>query len=209
MEDMEEEDNIIEVKAILIGGHFVGKTSLINVTIGIQFDSDLKPTITSSYVEKKFIINQKKYLVKLWDTAGMEKFRTLNKLFYKDSQIVIFVYDITRKESFEELNFWTNEIRKELGENLVLGMAGNKIDLVDSEQVDESMARDYAQNINANFKLVSAKENPRIFISFLEELLNKYIGKNNNNDRITNKKGENIKINLNNNKNIRKSNGCC
>ena len=209
MEDMEEEDNIIEVKAILIGGHFVGKTSLINVTIGIQFDSDLKPTITSSYVEKKFIINQKKYLVKLWDTAGMEKFRTLNKLFYKDSQIVIFVYDITRKESFEELNFWTNEIRKELGENLVLGMAGNKIDLVDSEQVDESMARDYAQNINANFKLVSAKENPRIFISFLEELLNIYIGKNNNNDRITNKKGENIKINLNNNKNIRKSNGCC
>ena len=208
MEDMEEEDNIIEVKAILIGGHFVGKTSLINVTIGIQFDSDLKPTITSSYVEKKFIINQKKYLVKLWDTAGMEKFRTLNKLFYKDSQIVIFVYDITRKESFEELNFWTNEIRKELGENLVLGMAGNKIDLVDSEQVDESMARDYAQNINANFKLVSAKENPRIFISFLEELLNIYIGKNNNNDRITNKKGENIKINLNNNKNIRKSNGC-
>ena len=209
MEDMEEEDNIIEVKAILIGGHFVGKTSLINVTIGIQFDSDLKPTITSSYVEKKFIINQKEYLVKLWDTAGMEKFRTLNKLFYKDSQIVIFVYDITRKESFEELNFWTNEIRKELGENLVLGMAGNKIDLVDSEQVDESMARDYAQNINANFKLVSAKENPRIFISFLEELLNIYIGKNNNNDRITNKKGENIKINLNNNKNIRKSNGCC
>ena len=209
MEDMEEEDNIIEVKAILIGGHFVGKTSLINVTIGIQFDSDLKPTITSSYVEKKFKINQKKYLVKLWDTAGMEKFRTLNKLFYKDSQIVIFVYDITRKESFEELNFWTNEIRKELGENLVLGMAGNKIDLVDSEQVDESMARDYAQNINANFKLVSAKENPRIFISFLEELLNIYIGKNNNNDRITNKKGENIKINLNNNKNIRKSNGCC
>ena len=209
MEDMEEEDNIIEVKAILIGGHFVGKTSLINVTIGIQFDSDLKPTITSSYVEKKFIINQKKYLVKLWDTAGMEKFRTLNKLFYKDSQIVIFVYDITRKESFEELNFWTNEIRKELGENLVLGMAGNKIDLVDSEQVDESMARDYAKNINDNFKLVSAKENPRIFISFLEELLNIYIGKNNNNDRITNKKGENIKINLNNNKNIRKSNGCC
>ena len=209
MEDTEEEDNIIEVKAILIGGHFVGKTSLINVTIGIQFDSDLKPTITSSYVEKKFIINQKKYLVKLWDTAGMEKFRTLNKLFYKDSQIVIFVYDITRKESFEELNFWTNEIRKELGENLVLGMAGNKIDLVDSEQVDESMARDYAKNINANFKLVSAKENPRIFISFLEELLNIYIGKNNNNDRITNKKGENIKINLNNNKNIRKSNGCC
>jgi small GTP-binding protein len=209
MEEMEEIDNIIEVKAILIGGHYVGKTSLINVTIGIQFDSDIKPTITSSYVEKKFEIKQKKYLVKLWDTAGMEKFRTLNKLFYKDSQIVIFVYDITRKESFEELNFWTNEIRKELGENLVLGMAGNKIDLVDSEQVDESMARDYAKNINANFKLVSAKENPRIFISFLEELLNKYIGKNNNNDRITNKKGENLKINLNNNKNIRKSNGCC
>jgi small GTP-binding protein len=207
MEEMEEIDNIIEVKAILIGGHYVGKTSLINVTIGIQFDSDIKPTITSSYVEKKFEIKQKKYLVKLWDTAGMEKFRTLNKLFYKDSQIVIIVYDITRKESFEELNFWANEIKKELGEDLILGVAGNKIDLVDLEQVDESIARDYANNINANFKLVSAKENPRIFISFLEELLIKYIDKNNNN--ITNRKGKNLKINLKNNRNNRISNSCC
>ena len=207
MEEMEEIDNIIEVKAILIGGHYVGKTSLINVTIGIQFDSDIKPTITSSYVEKKFEIKQKKYLVKLWDTAGMEKFRTLNKLFYKDSQIVIIVYDITRKESFEELNFWTNEIKKELGEDLILGVAGNKIDLVDLEQVEESIARDYANNINANFNLVSAKENPRIFISFLEELLIKYIDKNNKN--ITNRKGKNLKINLNNNRNNRRSNNCC
>ena len=207
MEEMEGVDNFIEVKAILIGGHYVGKTSLINVTIGIQFDSDIKPTITSSYVEKKFEIKQKKYLVKLWDTAGMEKFRTLNKLFYKDSQIVIIVYDITRKESFEELNFWANEIKKELGEDLILGVAGNKIDLVDLEQVEESIARDYAKNINADFKLVSAKENPRIFISFLEELLIKYIDKNNNN--ITNRKGKNLKINLKNNKNNRRSNGCC
>ncbi len=204
---MEEEDNSIEVKAILIGGHFVGKTSLINVTIGIQFDSELKPTITSSYVEKEFYINQQKYLVKLWDTAGMEKYRTLNKLFYKNSKIVIFVYDITRKESFEELNFWTNEIKKELGENLILGIVGNKIDLVEIEQVDESLARDYAKNINADFKLVSAKDNPRIFISFLEELLNKYIGKNN--DRIMNKKGKNIKIKINNNKKNKKGQGCC
>ena len=204
---MEEEDNLIEVKAILIGGHFVGKTSLINVTIGIQFDSELKPTITSSYVEKEFYINQQKYLVKLWDTAGMEKYRTLNKLFYKNSKIVIFVYDITRKESFEELNFWTNEIKKELGENLILGIVGNKIDLVEIEQVDESLARDYAKNINADFKLVSAKDNPRIFISFLEELLNKYIGKNN--DRIMNKKGKNIKIKINNNKKNKKGQGCC
>jgi len=204
---MEEEDNSIEVKAILIGGHFVGKTSLINVTKGIQFDSELKPTITSSYVEKEFYINQQKYLVKLWDTAGMEKYRTLNKLFYKNSKIVIFVYDITRKESFEELNFWTNEIKKELGENLILGIVGNKIDLVEIEQVDESLARDYAKNINADFKLVSAKDNPRIFISFLEELLNKYIGKNN--DRIMNKKGKNIKIKINNNKKNKKGQGCC
>ena len=206
MEEMEEVDDITEIKAILIGGHFVGKTSLINVTIGIQFDSDLKPTITSSYVEKKFEIKEKKYLVKLWDTAGMEKFRTLNKLFYKNSQIVIFVYDITRKESFEELNFWVNEIKKELGEDPILGVVGNKIDLIDLEKVDESIARDYAKNINANFKLVSAKENPIIFISFLEEMLIKYIGKNNNS--ITNKKGKNLKINIKNNKK-RKSNGCC
>jgi len=133
MEELDEVDDTIEVKAILIGGHYVGKTSLINVTIGLKFDTNLKPTITSSYVEKKFIINQKKYLVKLWDTAGMERYRTLNKLFYKNADIVIFVYDITRKDTFDELNFWTSEIKKELGENLIMGLAGNKTDLVDIE----------------------------------------------------------------------------
>ena len=205
MEELDEVDDTIEVKAILIGGHYVGKTSLINVTIGLKFDTNLKPTITSSYVEKKFIINQKKYLVKLWDTAGMERYRTLNKLFYKNADIVIFVYDITRKDSFDELNFWTSEIKKELGENLILGLAGNKTDLVDIEEVDESIARDYAKNIKAEFKLVSAKENPDIFISFLNEMLIKYINKNQS--IITNRKGNNIKINMDRNK--KENKGCC
>ena len=207
MEELDEVDDTIEVKAILIGGHYVGKTSLINVTIGLKFDTNLKPTITSSYVEKKFIINQKKYLVKLWDTAGMERYRTLNKLFYKNADIVIFVYDITRKDSFDELNFWTSEIKKELGENLILGLAGNKTDLVDIEEVDESIARDYAKNIKAEFKLVSAKENPDIFISFLNEMLIKYINKNQS--IIANRKGNNIKINMDMNKNKKKDKGCC
>ena len=205
MEELDEVDDTIEVKAILIGGHYVGKTSLINVTIGLKFDTNLKPTITSSYVEKKFIINQKKYLVKLWDTAGMERYRTLNKLFYKNADIVIFVYDITRKDSFDELNFWTSEIKKELGENLILGLAGNKTDLVEIEEVDESIARDYAKNIKAEFKLVSAKENPDIFISFLNEMLIKYINKNQS--IITNRKGNNIKINMDRNK--KENKGCC
>ena len=205
MEELDEVDDTIEVKAILIGGHYVGKTSLINVTIGLKFDTNLKPTITSSYVEKKFIINQKKYLVKLRDTAGMERYRTLNKLFYKNADIVIFVYDITRKDSFDELNFWTSEIKKELGENLILGLAGNKTDLVEIEEVDESIARDYAKNIKAEFKLVSAKENPDIFISFLNEMLIKYINKNQS--IITNRKGNNIKINMDRNK--KENKGCC
>lgn len=207
MEEIGEVNDTIEVKAILIGGHYVGKTSLINVTIGLQFDTNLKPTITSSYVEKEFIINQKKYLVKLWDTAGMERYRTLNKLFYKNADIVIFVYDITRKDSFDELNFWTSEIKKELGENLILGLAGNKTDLIDIEEVDESIARDYAKKIKAEFKLVSAKENPDIFIRFLNEMLIKYINKNQS--TITNRKGNNIKINMNKNKNKNKDKGCC
>lgn len=206
MEELDEVDDTIEVKAILIGGHYVGKTSLINVTIGLKFDTNLKPTITSSYVEKKFIINQKKYLVKLWDTAGMERYRTLNKLFYKNADIVIFVYDITRKDTFDELNFWTSEIKKELGENLILGLAGNKTDLVDIEEVDESIARDYAKNIKAEFKLVSAKENPDIFISFLNEMLIKYINKNQS--IITNRKGNNLKIDMDI-RNSKKMKGCC
>ena len=76
-----------------------------------------------------------------------------------------------------DLEFWTNEINNFMENDHVIGIVGNKIDLFDIEEIDEFKARDYAKNKGAYFKLVSAKENPKVFSSFLEEMLIIYIKK--------------------------------
>ena len=68
-----------------------------------------------NFVEKKIYINDKYYDINIWDTAGQEIYRSCNKLFIKNSNIVIFVYDITNKKTFVELDYWYKIIEDELG----------------------------------------------------------------------------------------------
>ena len=96
--DEEEE----EIKVILVGETATGKTSLINTSIGLEFKDKTFSTQTNSISKKKITVKNKKYCINLWDTIGQEQFRSLTKIFMKDSKIVIFVYDITRKDTFNK-----------------------------------------------------------------------------------------------------------
>ena len=165
-----------EIKTILVGMSGTGKTNIINAMINLPFDSNSITTSTSSFMDKYIEIDKNKYHIELWDTAGQEKYKSLTKIFIKDSKIVIFVYDITRKESFKELDYWFKTIKDVLGDVPVLGIAGNKSDLFMKEQVKEEDAEKYAENKNVSFKLTSAK-NPLSFNNFLEDLLKQYITK--------------------------------
>ena len=166
-----------EIKVILVGESGTGKTSLINIAMGVKFVEGVEAsTSTASFVTKKIKIGGKSYSLNLWDTIGQEKFRSLTKIFIKDSKIVIFVYDITRLESFKGLDYWFKTIKEVLGDVPVLGIAGNKSDLFMKEQVKEEDAEKYAENKNVSFKLTSAK-NPLSFNNFLEDLLKQYITK--------------------------------
>ena len=118
-----------------------------------------------------------KFIVKLWDTIGQEKLRSMAKIFYKGAKIVIFVYDITTKKTFEELEYWVNEVKNSLGDEPICAIVGNKSDLIEEEEVDENTAREYAFNKELKFKIVSAKTNPKDFQLFLDELLNDFIQK--------------------------------
>ena len=165
-----------EIKVILIGESGTGKTSLINATMGLKFKDVLESTTTNSFSSKTITINNKEYVLNLWDTIGQEKFRSLTKIFIKDSKIVILVYDITRKASFNELNFWLKMIQDILGDEPILGICGNKSDLFVKEQVKEEEVKKYSEEKNIPFKLTSAK-NPMSFNKFLEDLVKKYLEK--------------------------------
>ena len=172
----EEEDDDDDIKVILVGEVATGKTSLINTSIGLEFKDKLESTQSSCIMQKKIIINDQTYTINLWDTIGQEQYRSLTKIFMKGAKIVIFVYDITRKETFEQLDFWFENTKEVLGNKPILGIVGNKSDLYIKEDVKEEVAEEYAKKKGVPFRLTSAKT-PKNFCDFLEELVKKYIEK--------------------------------
>jgi len=173
-QDEEEDDD--EIKVILVGETATGKTSLINTSIGLEFKDKLESTQSSSIMQKKMNINGKTYTINLWDTIGQEQFRSLTKIFMKGARIVIFVYDITRRDTFEQLNFWIDETKEVLGNKPILGIVGNKSDLYFNEEVKDEEAEEFAKKKNIPFQSTSAKT-PKSFSDFLEKLVINYIEK--------------------------------
>ena len=194
-----------EIMVILVGEPGTGKTSLINVSIGENFEKNMVSTSASSFVPKKVKRNGKVYVLNIWDTAGQEKFRSMTKLFIKNSKIVILVYAIDSKVTFDGLrDFWLKTIKDSLGDEPIIAIVGNKSDLFLNEEIKESEVREYAQNLGIRFSLASAKENPNEFILFLESLLDDYLSK-----KGILVKTKTIKISDNQADEMKKKNKCC
>ena len=170
----QDDEDFIEIKAILVGGSGVGKTNLINVSVGNKFCPGSKTTSCCSMVQKHLVINDNKFQINLWDTMGQESYKSISKLFFRDSKIVIFVYDITSYESFTGLEDWINLANSTISDDYISGIVGNKIDLFLESKVPKEEAENYAASKNMKFSLVSAKENPQGFEDFLIELIKQY-----------------------------------
>ena len=109
-----EEKKAIPCKVVLIGESGVGKTSIISRYMTDTFSTTLGSTPGANFTTKTVLLKNENQSIKfeIWDTAGQEKFRSLTKVFYKSAAICILVYEITRRESFEELkNYWISEIK--------------------------------------------------------------------------------------------------
>ena len=130
----------------------------------------------AEFVDKNITVKGKDYHLLIWDTVGQERFRSVTKIFIKDAKIVVFVYSITDKKSFEEINFWVDTVKCILGDTPVLGLAGNKKDLFQQEQVTEEEGEKKAEEIGAIFKLTSAKTKVGIN-EFIEQLMEEYAKK--------------------------------
>ena len=190
---MNEDESGNEIKTILVGMSGTGKTNIINALTGKPFNTTLFSTTTSTFVDKIMEVNHKKHRVEIWDTAGQERYRSLTKMFINDSKIVIFVYDITDKKSFEEVDFWVKTVKEILGDNPIFGLAGNKKDLFQNEQVEEEEGQKKAEGIGAIFKLTSAKTGVGIN-DFMQKLLEEYIEKRGPKEEIKNENENTKKI---------------
>ena len=208
-------DDPIPVKVVLVGDTGVGKTCIIQRYVNNSYSEENESTLSSTYTNKvlEFKEYNKKLSLDIWDTAGQELYRALAKNFYLNAAIGILVYDIRRKDSYDSIkNYWVDQMKESGEENMILGIAGNKCDLFQEEEVPEDEVKKYAQSIGAIFKPTSCKES--IGIDELFQECGKKFLENNNLLKINNKekandkptKLENKKEDKNNNNNKRK---CC
>ncbi len=118
----DEEEGAQTCKVVLLGESGVGKTCIIARFINNTFEENLISTTGASYAGKTMTFEEyggKSIKFEIWDTAGQEKYRSLTKIFYKDAGAAILVYDITRKESFEEIQkYWINQIKEFAPKNI-------------------------------------------------------------------------------------------
>ena len=196
----------IELKLSFIGQSRVGKTSLINQYIKKKFSTSYILTIGADQVTKIITLeNGKKIKINIWDTAGQERFRSVNSIFLKGSNMIIMVYDITNKESFDEMkNFWFNSINDNISNNPIIGIAANKSDLYENEEVDKEEGKKYANDINAIFKETTATSFDSINL-LIKEMCEEYWKVHQNEYIDTN----NDFIKINDKENEKKKKACC
>ena len=172
---MQEINDIEEIKLILLGESGVGKTSIIKRYLYDEFSLEKEPSTSMNYVEKYLVIDKKKVRLNIWDTIGQEKYRSLSKLFLNETNIVILVYSIVDAKSFEELKYWEKLFKEQLGEDIVLGVAGNKYDLYLNQEVTEEQGKEYSREKKGFFSQLSAKDNKIGIDDFIFELVNQYL----------------------------------
>ncbi len=218
------------IKIVLLGETSVGKTSIITRFTQNSFNPNTLSSLNAQFVTKTIEINNEKITFDLWDTAGQEKYRALAKIFYKDAKVIIFVYDITNKKSFDDIkNYWYNETKENVeDENVIFCLVGNKNDLYEEEKISEKEAQEFADSINAIFKSTSALSNtgiPNLFENIGKKILNPNFDyksadkkmaeefyKRHQDQNLDKGKNNRIKLNekdFNNNNDSGKKKGCC
>ena len=191
MKDENNEDTI-DIKLILLGETGVGKTSIINRYVQDSFSDSLMSSTSMAYVQKKITLNRQKISLNIWDTVGQEKFRSLSKLFFKDTKIVILVYSIVDKKSFDNLSYWLNSVKETIGNDFILGVVGNKCDLFLEQKVDEELGAEFAKKNGGIFEQISAKENRTGLDNYITKLVSEYLKLNP--QEITNKSNNSIHL---------------
>jgi small GTP-binding protein len=201
------DDDMEEIKMILLGEAGCGKTSIISRYALDRFDSNYFTTYSSTFLSKIFEYKGKKYNINIWDTVGQEKFRSLTKIFIKGTKICLFVYDITNKKSFDEINYWLEQAKSIAEKDVVFGMAGNKSDLILKQQVDDKVAMNFANENDIIFGTTSAAKNKSSVDTLIDKLIIKYLEKRDPSLVSTEKKDEgNIKLESNSNTEVKKDN---
>ena len=164
------------LKYIIIGDAAVGKSNLLLRFAQNDFKNEYQLTIGVEFGAKNIDINNKKFRLQIWDTAGQENYRSITRAYYKNSVCAILVYDISNRDSFDHISNWIEDCLAQSPKTVFMVLVGNKSDLNDNRKVSFQEGQDMARNNNMMFFETSAKtgENvEKIFEDSAKEISNK------------------------------------
>uniref|UniRef100_A0A1A9W553 Ras-related protein Rab-43 n=1 Tax=Glossina brevipalpis TaxID=37001 RepID=A0A1A9W553_9MUSC len=162
-------------KIVLIGDAGTGKTCIVERFKTGNFIERHGNTIGVDFSMKTINVEGKLVKLQIWDTAGQERFRTITQSYYRSANGVIIVYDVTRRDTFANLQKWIEEVRHYTASNVMLILVGNKSDLEEEREVDFDEAQQMCQYIPEVLFVIetSAKENLNVddaFVTLATEL---------------------------------------
>jgi len=128
----------------------------------------VKVTVQPDVKSKDLTVHDKKVRLRIWDTAGSERFRAINRSFFRNALGVIVVYDVTDKNTFAKVKSWIEEVDVNCDKQPVVILVGNKTDLADQRQVSTQEGRELAKRHKMMFMEASAKTRENVNDVFFE-----------------------------------------
>ncbi|KAH0610332.1 uncharacterized protein LAJ45_09774 [Morchella importuna] len=150
-----------QFKLVLLGESAVGKSSLVLRFVKDQFDDYRESTIGAAFLTQTIALDETTTIkFEIWDTAGQERYKSLAPMYYRNANCAVVVYDITQASSLDKAKAWVKELQRQANENIVIALAGNKLDLASDPSkraVETAEAEAYAREAGLLFFETSAK----------------------------------------------------
>lgn len=150
------------LKIVVVGDSGVGKTCLLIRFVRDIFDEECQPTLGVEFLTKIVQTEQHRIQLQLWDTAGQELFRSVTRGYYRGSAGALLVFDLTNRDSFDNITSWLTDIRNVARADVVTLLIGNKADLADKRQVSTEEAEAFAKEKGMQYFETSAKTGANI-----------------------------------------------
>jgi len=150
-------NKIFQFKLVLLGESAVGKSSLVLRFVKGQFLHYQESTIGAAFLTQTVCLNDTTVKFEIWDTAGQERYHSLAPMYYRGAQAAIVVFDITTTDSFERAKNWVKELQRQGNPNIVIALAGNKLDLASNRKISAEESQTYADENGILFMETSAK----------------------------------------------------
>ncbi|RDX76410.1 Ras-related protein Rab2BV, partial [Mucuna pruriens] len=145
-------------KIVLIGDSGVGKSNILSRFTRNEFCLESKSTIGVEFATRTLQVEGKTVKAQIWDTAGQERYRAITSAYYRGAVGALLVYDITKRQTFDNVQRWLRELRDHADSNIVIMMAGNKSDLNHLRAVSTEDAQSLAERESLSFLETSALE---------------------------------------------------